>query len=78
VESATASVTALVEELGYSRATDLIHTALQTGKSIRELVVELGLMDAARFDELVAPERVTRLGSPGRPPRTGSHSGVES
>jgi aspartate ammonia-lyase len=67
VESATALATALVEELGYAAVTGLARASRETGKSLRELVIERGLMSAERFAETVAPERVTRLGSPAAP-----------
>jgi aspartate ammonia-lyase len=63
VENATASVTALVEELGYARATELARAVRQTKRPLRELVVERGLMTAEAFDAAISPERVTRLGS---------------
>jgi aspartate ammonia-lyase len=64
VENATAVATALVEELGYAATTELVRGSRETGKSLRELVIERGLMSAERFDALVSPERVMRLGSP--------------
>jgi aspartate ammonia-lyase len=67
VENATAVVTALVEELGYAAATELVKDAETTGASLRALAAERGLLTGEAFDELIAPERVTRLGSP--PPR---------
>ena len=63
VDSATASVTALVERLGYERAQDLARRADETGKSVHELAVEAGLLSDEEFDELTSPERVTQLGS---------------
>jgi aspartate ammonia-lyase len=64
VEGATATVTALVERLGYTRAAEVAETARAERKTIRQVVVEQGLLTAAEFDELVSPESVTRLGSP--------------
>jgi aspartate ammonia-lyase len=63
VQNSTATVTALVEAIGYEAASRLAEEAQATGKGIRQLAVEHGLLDAARFDELIAPEQVTRLGS---------------
>jgi len=64
VDNATATVTALIEDLGYERATALALLAMDTGRGLRELVVERKWMDGGRFGELVSPEHVTRLGSP--------------
>jgi aspartate ammonia-lyase len=39
--------------------------ALETGRTIRATVVEDGILTAAEVDQLLSPEAVTRLGSPG-------------
>jgi aspartate ammonia-lyase len=73
VEGATATVTALLDKIGYEAATEIALTAAQTGKSIKEVVLAKGLMSAEEFDGAVSPENVTRLGSPltDRPPAGG-------
>jgi aspartate ammonia-lyase len=63
VENSTAIATALVEPLGYSVAADIAAAAERTGRTVRDLVLERGLMSAATFDETVHPDRVNRLGS---------------
>jgi aspartate ammonia-lyase len=63
VESTTATVTALVEELGYDKAEALVKESQAGGKGLRELAAEKYGIPAARFDELVSPEAVNRLGS---------------
>jgi aspartate ammonia-lyase len=62
VESATATVTALVERIGYHRAQEV--AAAARGRSVREVVIEKGLLTGEEFDQMVSPEAVTRLGSP--------------
>ena len=62
IQSGTATLTALVERIGYHAATELAAAAAQTGKSVRELVLERKLMAAEEFDQCVAPEQVMRLG----------------
>ncbi|MBN1566334.1 MAG: aspartate ammonia-lyase [Acidobacteria bacterium] len=64
VEGATASLTALVEALGYEKAQALAVRACSEVKSIREIVAEEGVLPPGEFDRLVSPENVTRLGSP--------------
>jgi aspartate ammonia-lyase len=64
VEGATATLTALVESLGYERAQEVAVRARAEGKSIREIVLERGLLSAEDFDRLTSPESVSRLGSP--------------
>ena len=62
VASATATVTALVEKIGYHKAQEVAEAA--RGRSVREVVIEMGLLTGEEFDRAVSPEAVTRLGSP--------------
>jgi aspartate ammonia-lyase len=64
VESSTASVTALVDVIGYHAAQEIAAEAKESGKGIRNVVLERGLLTAEMFDELISAESVTRLGSP--------------
>lgn len=63
VDGSTATLTALVEAIGYEQASQLAAAAEAECKSVRQLVVERGLLSVEQFDLLVSPERVTRLGS---------------
>ena len=65
IDSSTTVLTALVERIGYERATHLAHLAQQTGKTVRQLVLEQGLLGEKDFDELTSPQKVTQLGSAG-------------
>ncbi len=64
VENSTASVTALVESIGYEAAREVAEEARATGRSVRQIVMDRGLLTGADFDFLVSPEAVTRLGYP--------------
>ena len=64
VESSTALLTALVDEIGYERASELAQRAKQQGVSLRKLVVSSGMMTEDHFNEMISPARVTRLGYP--------------
>ena len=57
-------VTALTPELGYERAAAIAKKALHEGKTLKAAAVELGFLDAAKFDALVRPEAM--LGPEGR------------
>ena len=72
VDGATASVTALVDRIGYQAAQEIAAEAKRSGKGIRAVVLERALLTAEEFDELVSAESVTRLGSPLRRERTSS------
>ena len=53
-------VTALNPHVGYDSAADVAKTAWAEGKTLREVVVEKGLMSAERFDEVAAPANMIR------------------
>ncbi len=63
VEGSTAVLTALVDTLGYERCTELASEAQRSGRSVREVVIAHGLLNAEQFDERISPETVLRLGS---------------
>ena len=58
-------VTALNPVIGYKAASKLAKKALETGRPIRELVLEEGLLDEEALDRILSPERMTRPGIPG-------------
>jgi aspartate ammonia-lyase len=64
LDGATAVLTALVERIGYEKATEIAALARTEGRSIRQVVIERRLLSEAEFDCLVSPENVMRLGSP--------------
>jgi len=67
VESSTAVATALVPALGYETACEVVQRTRATGRTIRAVVVEEGLLTEEAFEQLISPEAVTRLGSPAAP-----------
>ncbi|HQK92552.1 MAG TPA: aspartate ammonia-lyase [Armatimonadota bacterium] len=62
VEGSTAVATALVPVVGYSVASDVAADARRTGRTVRQVVVDRGLLAPAEFDALISPEAVCRLG----------------
>ena len=52
-------VTALNQHIGYDNAAKIAKNAHKKGTSLKESAVELGLMTAEKFDELVKPEEMT-------------------
>lgn len=59
----TAQATALAGRLGHHRAGELARQAQATGRTVRDLAVDAGLLSGAEFDELTSPAAVMRLGS---------------
>lgn len=72
VDGATATLTALIDRIGYHAAQGIADEAAVSGKGVRTIVLERGLLTAEDFDELVSAENVTRLGSPSRKEKTRS------
>ena len=64
VEGSTASLTAMVETFGYEKTQALAAKANAEKKSVREIILEERLLTPERFDQLISPENVARLGSP--------------
>src|SRR5215203_3069878 len=52
-------VTALNQHVGYDNAAKIAKNAHKKGISLKESGIELGLIDAAKFEELVRPEDMT-------------------
>ena len=58
VEKSLMLVTALAPEIGYDKAALIAKHAHQSGQTLREAALELGLISADRFDALVRPEQM--------------------
>src|SRR5687768_3090003 len=62
LERSTAVATALSPYIGYAKTAEIAKEAVRTGRSIRELVLERGLMDAGRLDKVLSPAAMTQPG----------------
>ncbi|WP_409969759.1 class II fumarate hydratase [Bengtsoniella intestinalis] len=51
-------VTCLAPKLGYEQAAYIAKSALHKGCSLKDMVLELGLLTAEEFDEIVRPEKM--------------------
>ena len=61
VDSSVGVITALTPFIGYEAAAALAKTALLTGRSVADLVVEAGLMSRADVEKHLAPGRLSGL-----------------
>lgn len=59
VASSVGVVTALTPAIGYRKAAELAHKALEGHRSIRELVLEEGLMAESELDKALRPDRLS-------------------
>ena len=62
LERSTATATALSPYIGYAATADIAKESVKTGKSIRELVLERGLLDRATLDGVLSADAMTRGG----------------
>ena len=52
--------TALNPYIGYDKAAEVAKQAFAQGKTLREAVLEAGLMDAASLDQALDPQKMIR------------------
>jgi aspartate ammonia-lyase len=62
LDRSTAVATALSPYIGYAATADVAKTAVKTGRSIRELVLERGLMNASQLDRILSADVMTQPG----------------
>jgi aspartate ammonia-lyase len=62
LDRSTATATALSPYIGYAATADIAKAAVATGRSIRDLVLERKLLDAARLDEILSVDAMTKGG----------------
>ena len=65
LDRSTAVATALSPFIGYAATAEIAKASVKTGRTIRELVLERGLMDARQLDEVLSVENMTRPGIAG-------------
>src|SRR4051812_15669530 len=65
LDRSTAVATALSPYIGYAKTADIAKESVKTGRPIRDLVLERGLLDAARLDAVLSADAMTRPGIPG-------------
>ena len=65
LERSTATATALSPYLGYAVTAEIARTAVQTGKSVRDVVLERRLLGESRLDDILSVEKMTRPGIAG-------------
>jgi aspartate ammonia-lyase len=65
LERSTAVATALSPYIGYAATADIAKTSVNTGRSIRDLVRERGLLPDSTLEAILEPEAMTSPGVPG-------------
>jgi aspartate ammonia-lyase len=65
LDRSTAVATALSPHIGYAATAEIARESVQTGRPIRDIVIERGLMDRQTLERVLSVERMTRPGIPG-------------
>ncbi len=66
LDSSVGTVTALAPYLGYQKSAEIAKKALKTGRSIRELVLEEGLLNEQQLDVMMDDRKMTSPGILGK------------
>ena len=62
LDRSTASATALSPYIGYAATADIAKESVKSGKSIRAIVLERGLLDTTKLDAILSADAMTRGG----------------
>ena len=64
VRNSIGIVTALNPYIGYKNSTEIAKEALQTGRSVYDLVLERGILSEERLNEILDPENMLKPHQP--------------
>ena len=59
MDRSTAVATALSPHIGYAATADIAKEAVRTGKSIRQIAAERGVLTESELDHVLDPQRMT-------------------
>lgn len=51
---------ALNPHIGYSKAAEVVKESVKTGKTLREIILERGILPEAKLNEILSPEKLTQ------------------
>lgn len=68
LDRSTAVATALSPYIGYAATARVAQESVRTGRPVREVVLERGLLDEAALDRILSPEAMTKPGIAGGKP----------
>ena len=66
VENSVGIITALSPYVGYQKAADIAKKAIQTGASVRKLILDEKIMSEDELNEVLDPENMTEPGISGK------------
>src|SRR5947199_8277713 len=60
VEQSLAMCTSLAPLIGYDKAAEIAKQSFKTGKTVRQVALEMNVLDAATLDKALDPRRMTK------------------
>jgi aspartate ammonia-lyase len=66
LEESYGLLTALTGHIGYGKAAEVAQTVVRDGKTVREAVLDTGLLDEETLDKILDPYEMTKPGIPGK------------
>ncbi len=60
------TATVLNPLLGYLNTAEMVKQSVRTGRSLKEIILERGILTPQQLEEALRPERITRPGILGR------------
>lgn len=66
VENSVGVITAICPHVGYQAAADIAKKAMKTGESVRELILQEGLLTEDELNQIMDPIQMTEPGIPGK------------
>lgn len=66
VESSVGIITAICPHVGYQKAAEIAKRALQTGETVRSLILKEGLLTEEELEEILSPAGMTEPGISGK------------
>ena len=66
VENSVGIITAICPYVGYQKAAEIAKEAINTGESVRKLIIETGLLTKEQMDEIMDPVQMTEPGISGK------------
>jgi len=66
VENSVGVITAICPHVGYQAAADIAKKAMKTGESVRELILQEGLLTEEELNMIMDPIQMTEPGIPGK------------
>jgi fumarate hydratase class II len=66
VERSLSMCTALAPDIGYDKAARIAKVAFETGRTVRDVALEISGLDKSRIDQLLDPRKQTEGGEVGR------------